>query len=41
MMALLDGLIVNWTLDQRMFPLADYAEGVVDTYLAGLRPTQR
>jgi TetR/AcrR family transcriptional regulator, acrAB operon repressor len=36
-MALLDGLVVNWTLEPTLFPLADYAPGVVDTYLAGLR----
>ncbi len=35
--ALLDGLIVNWTLEPALFPLAEYAPGVVDTYLAGLR----
>jgi TetR/AcrR family transcriptional regulator, acrAB operon repressor len=36
-MALLDGLVVNWTLESTLFPLADYAPGVVDAYLAGLR----
>lgn len=36
-MALLDGLVVNWTLEPTLFPLADYAPGVVDAYLAGLR----
>lgn len=36
-MALLDGLVVNWTLEPMLFPLADYAPGVMDTYLAGLR----
>ena len=35
--ALLDGLVVNWTLEPTLFPLAEYAPGVVDTYLAGLR----
>ena len=35
-MALLDGLVVNWTLEPTLFPLADYAPGVVDAYLAGL-----
>ncbi len=35
-MALLDGLVVNWTLEPTLFPLADYAPGLVDAYLAGL-----
>jgi hypothetical protein len=33
---LLDGLVVNWTLEPALFPLAEYAPGVVATYLAGL-----
>jgi TetR/AcrR family acrAB operon transcriptional repressor len=37
LIALLDGLVVNWTLEPALFPLAEYAPGVVDTYLAGLR----
>lgn len=37
LMAVVDGLVVNWTLDNGLFPLADYAEPIVDTYLAGLR----
>lgn len=36
LMALIDGLIVNWTLNPRMFPLERYVEGIVDTYLRGL-----
>lgn len=35
-MALLDGLMVNWTLEPSLFPLADYAPAIIDTYLAGL-----
>ena len=34
--ALIDGLALNWTMDPRLFPLADYAPGLVDAYLAGL-----
>jgi TetR/AcrR family acrAB operon transcriptional repressor len=37
LIALLDGLVVNWTLEPALFPLAEYAPGLVDTYLAGLR----
>jgi len=37
LMAVVDGLVVNWTLDNNLFPLADYAEPIVDAYLAGLR----
>jgi len=37
LIALLDGLVVNWTLEPTLFPLAEYAPGTVDTYLAGLR----
>lgn len=35
-MALLDGLMVNWTLEPSLFPLTDYAPGIIDIYLAGL-----
>ncbi|MCP5158500.1 MAG: TetR family transcriptional regulator [Gammaproteobacteria bacterium] len=35
-MALLDGLVVNWTLEPSLFPLTEYAPGIIDTYLAGL-----
>ena len=34
--ALIDGLALNWTMDPRLFPLAEYAPGLVDAYLAGL-----
>lgn len=37
LIALLDGLLYNWTLDNGLFPLAEYAEPIIDTYLAGLR----
>jgi TetR/AcrR family acrAB operon transcriptional repressor len=37
LMALLDGLVVNWTLDNTLFPLSSMAENIIDTYLAGLR----
>ena len=37
LIALIDGLLVNWTLDNQLFPLAEYAEPIIDTYLAGLR----
>lgn len=35
-MAMIDGLIVNWTLDSGLFPLDRFGPGVVDAYLAGL-----
>ena len=37
LIALVDGLLMNWTLDNQLFPLADYAAPIIDTYLAGLR----
>lgn len=37
LIALIDGLLLNWTLDNALFPLAEYAEPIIDTYLAGLR----
>jgi TetR/AcrR family acrAB operon transcriptional repressor len=36
-MALLDGLMVNWTLEPSLFLLAECAPAIIDTYLAGLR----
>lgn len=36
-MAVVDGLVVNWTLDSTLFPLAETGAAAVDTYLAGLR----
>jgi TetR/AcrR family acrAB operon transcriptional repressor len=38
MMAIIDGLVVNWTLDDSAFPLIDTGARVIDSYLAGLRP---
>ena len=42
MMAVVDGLIVNWTLDPGLFSLASYGPVIVDCYLAGLgvRPAE-
>jgi TetR/AcrR family transcriptional regulator, acrAB operon repressor len=37
MMAVVDGLVVNWTLDCTLFPLASFGPAIVDAYLAGLR----
>lgn len=37
LMALLDGLLVNWTLDPTRFDLAEVAPAVIDTFFAGLR----
>jgi TetR/AcrR family acrAB operon transcriptional repressor len=37
LMALTDGLVVNWTLDRKLFPLARYAAPIVDAYLRGLQ----
>lgn len=34
--ALLDGLVVNWTLEPNLFPLSEYAPVIVDVYLRGL-----
>lgn len=36
MMAVVDGLIVNWTLDNQLFPLARFGPAIIDSYLAGL-----
>ena len=37
LIAVMDGLIVNWTLDQTLFPLDSYGPLIIDAYLAGLR----
>lgn len=37
LIAVIDGLLMNWTLDHQLFPLADYAQPIIDTYLAGLQ----
>lgn len=39
LMALVDGLVINWTLNQSAFPLADVGIETVSSYLAGLRVT--
>ena len=36
LMAVVDGLVVNWTLDNQLFPLAKFGPAIVDSYLAGL-----
>jgi TetR/AcrR family transcriptional regulator, acrAB operon repressor len=36
LMAIVDGLVVNWTLDPHLFPLASFGPSVVDHYLAGV-----
>ena len=36
LMAVVDGLVLNWTLDRTLFPLARYGPTIVDTYFAGL-----
>jgi TetR/AcrR family acrAB operon transcriptional repressor len=36
LMAVVDGLVLNWTLDRELFPLDTYGPAIVDTYLAGL-----
>jgi len=36
LMAVVDGLIVNWTLDNQLFPLARFGPAIVDCYLAGI-----
>lgn len=36
MMSVIDGMVLNWTLDKKLFPLASYGPALVDTFLAGL-----
>ena len=36
LMSVIDGLVLNWTLDKTLFPLASYGPALIDTYLAGL-----
>lgn len=36
LIAIIDGLIANWTLDRQRFPLSSMAEGIIDTYITGL-----
>ena len=35
--AVVDGLVVNWTLDRTLFPLEQFGPLILDTYLRGLR----
>ena len=37
LVALIDGLVVNFTLERSTFPLAGYAPAILDAYLAGLK----
>ncbi|MDR2787294.1 MAG: TetR family transcriptional regulator [Candidatus Accumulibacter sp.] len=37
MMAIVDGLVGNWMLDNSAFPLVDTGARIIDGYLAGLR----
>ena len=37
LIAVMDGLIVNWTLDRTLFSLESYGPLIVDAYLAGVR----
>lgn len=37
LMAVMDGLVVNWTLDSALFSLAEVGPVAVDAYLAGLK----
>ena len=36
MMAIVDGLVLNWTLNRTLFPLASFGPQIVDAYLKGL-----
>ena len=36
LVAVVDGLVLNWTLDRTLFPLDRYGPIIVDAYLAGL-----
>jgi TetR/AcrR family acrAB operon transcriptional repressor len=37
MMAMMDGLVANWTLHKLTFPLVSTGTEIIDNYLAGLR----
>lgn len=41
LMALVDGLVLNWTLNSRLFPLASVGLAIVDAYLDGLYASAR
>ena len=36
LIALIDGLLFNWTKNPELFPLSDYAPRIIDVWLAGL-----
>ncbi len=36
LMAVVDGLVTNWTLNKSSFPLADYGPRIIDAFLHGL-----
>ncbi|WP_153112170.1 TetR family transcriptional regulator [Propionivibrio limicola] len=36
LMVLVDGLVLNWTLDHTLFPLDSFGPAIIETYLAGL-----
>jgi TetR/AcrR family acrAB operon transcriptional repressor len=36
LMSIVDGLVVNWTLDNKLFPLAKFGPAIIDLYLDGL-----
>jgi len=40
LMAIMDGLVVNWTLDPQLFSLDAMAANIVDTYISGLQQAQ-
>ncbi|TCV90573.1 TetR family transcriptional regulator [Sulfurirhabdus autotrophica] len=40
LMSIVDGLVVNWTLDNTLFPLASFGPPIVDAYLRGLKEPQ-
>ena len=37
LMAVVDGLVANWTLDRSSFPLVDTGTEIIDGYFSGLR----
>ena len=36
LMSVVDGLVLNWTLERKLFPLASYGPAIIDIFLAGL-----
>ena len=36
LVSLIDGLVLNWTMDKTLFPLAEYGPAAIDAYLTGL-----